>query len=100
LQTAEELRFFDSRDPNQLQLLQGFDDSWLAEAIRNVFKGREVSLPDLREFVLAETPCHTYAGALKRLEGDCLEVVSAPEGRRSGAFKKYEDDPEFRMRFS
>ena len=93
-------KFFDSRDPNQLQLLEGFDDTWLAHAIRREFAGREVSMPEVSHFVLTETPCHKYAGALKRLEGDCLEVVSPQEGRRSGTFVKYEGDPEFRMRFS
>lgn len=61
-------RFSDATDPDQLKLLSGFDDEWLADHLALHFAGQRVEIGELREYILTETPCHRYATAVKILE--------------------------------
>jgi three-Cys-motif partner protein len=91
---------FSDRHSGQLRMLPGFDQKWLAEKLRVSLENREMKVDEIRHYVLTETPCYLYNGALASLEktGD-LGVVAAPPGRKEGTFAKYVDDPEFIVRF-
>jgi hypothetical protein len=84
-----EFRFSDKDDPSQLHLLKdAFDPRWLAEELRNRLGGRKMTVSDVVEFVLVETPCYLFREALKSLEtkGD-MKVFSAPPERRPATYK-------------
>ena len=81
-------RFSDRDDPGQLKLLnETFDQPWLAEKLSDRLAGRTMSAADIKEYVLAETPCYLFKGALKSLEAaKTALVINAPTGRRPGTF--------------
>jgi three-Cys-motif partner protein len=85
-----EFRFSDRDNPAQLQLLEEtFDQNWLAAELR-ALSGRTMSVADVKEHVLTQTPCYLFKGALKSLEGSGVAVVvSAPVTRKP---KTYPDD--------
>jgi len=84
-----EFRFSDRDDPKQLQLLhQSFDDHWLADELRTRLKGRTMTAAEVKEYVLAATPCYLFKTALKSLElSEDASVIHAPIGRRKGVYK-------------
>lgn len=91
---------FSDRHSNQLMLLPGFDQDWLAERLLEAFDGHEMKVREIRHFVLTETNCHQYNGALTKLEKDGrLKIVAAPSGRRRGSFKTHADNDNFVVRF-
>lgn len=81
-------KFSDKDNPNQLRLLDDqFDQPWLAEELETQLGGKEMTVADLKEFVLVNTPCHLFKDALKRLENsEKLEIARPPAGRRPGTF--------------
>jgi len=82
-----EFRFSDCDNPGQLQLLeQAFGDQWLAAELR-ALAGRTMSVADIKEYVLAKTPCYLFKGALKSLESSgAVEVANAPPDRKPGTY--------------
>jgi three-Cys-motif partner protein len=85
-----EFRFSDRDDPSQLALLsKAFDDAWLADELIEQLGGRTMSVTEVYEFVLVETPCYLYKSALKAIEGKSMTVVEAPPGRKP---KTYPDE--------
>lgn len=85
-----EFRFSDRDNPEQPMFLDmSIDDNWLAEHLDSALASREMKASDIKEYVLAETPCYKFKEALKKLEKADparLIVVQAPEGRRSGTY--------------
>jgi hypothetical protein len=91
---------FSDRYSEQLMLLPGFDQRWLADMLRSALLGQEMSVGNVRHFVLTKTPCYLYVDALKSLEQDgSLEVVKVPLKRKRGSFAAHVDDPDFIVRF-
>lgn len=94
-----QFRFLD-RHADQLDLLKGFDQHWLAQHLSSSLRGRQLSIRQIKEHVLRETPCFQYAKALTLLEHEeGLVLHNIPPGRKSGAFAKYVDDPSFQVLF-
>lgn len=84
-------RFSDADNPNQLTLLdECCSPAWLAEELRAKLIGREMTIWQIKEFVLTNTPCYLFKEALKILETgerQRLRVLKAPAGRRRGDYK-------------
>lgn len=85
---------FSDRHADHPQLLAGFDEAWLADALFDEFRGRELSLQAIVEHVLVSTPCYLYNDALGILEKrGTLTLKGAPPERRARSFRKFVDDP-------
>lgn len=90
-------RFSDRDDPDQLRLLSGCTQEWLAGELEYHLRGREMLVQEIKEFVLTDTPCYLFKQALKILEReDRIVVMDSPVGRRSGTFPSND----IRIRFS
>jgi three-Cys-motif partner protein len=91
---------FSDKHSGQFNLLPGFDQGWLAGALRSSLAEREMNVGEIRHYVLTETPCYIYNDALAQLErnGD-IEIVSSPPDRRKGSFAKYDEDERLVIRF-
>ncbi len=83
-----EFRFSDRDNPNQLALLsKAFDDEWLASDLGSRLGGKIMTATEVYEFVLVETPCYLFRGALKLLESSGrVSIVGAPLGRKPKTF--------------
>ena len=82
-------RFSDQDNPEQIPLLDvSFSQEWLAEQLEIRLADRTMSVGEVKEFVLTETPCYLYKEALAILERktDGMQVQETPLGRRRGAF--------------
>ncbi len=83
-----EFRFSDRDDPGQLSLLEdAYGQDWLADEVAEKLAGKVLTVAQVKEFVLTETPCRLFKDALRKLE--CrkeLRVTNAPQGRRPGTF--------------
>jgi len=80
-------RFSDRDQPGQLLLLKGFDDEWLADELSRRLAGKTLTVEEVKTFVLTETPCYLFKGALKRLEKNSkLLPVAPPVGRKPGTY--------------
>ena len=91
---------FSDKHSGQLNLLPGFDQSWLAGNLRSSLAGHQMTVEEIRHYVLTETPCYIYNEALAQLErNEEIEIPSSPPGRRKGSFKKYVDDERLVIRF-
>jgi three-Cys-motif partner protein len=99
---AGEFTFSDATDVNQLVL---FDREprydLLANQLQDQFRGKEVALSQIEEFVLAETPFREthYKRVLKIFESSDpprLTLDATPKDRRKGTFPS----PAMRVRFS
>ncbi|HWO18638.1 MAG TPA: three-Cys-motif partner protein TcmP [Kofleriaceae bacterium] len=95
-----EFRFSDATNQAQLLLFSPQPDfEKLAQAICARFASREVTVNEIEDFVLAETPFHETQykrNVLTKLEDrGVITAVSPPAKRRRGAFP-----PELRLRFS
>lgn len=95
--------FSDATDPNQMVLFGGeprYDQ--LRQQILSQFAGREVTVGDVEEFVLAETAfreTHYKRQVLRPLElanAPELQVLNAPPGRKPGTYAS----PSLRLRFT
>ena len=64
-----------------------YDDDALARDLQQVLGGRKLTLAELNEHVLVETPAYKWKAAAASLEKrSLLTVVDCPPGRRSGSF--------------
>ena len=88
--------FSDARSPSQLTMLDRCDDAWLGTHLRERLAARDVTVREIGEHVLVETPLVSFRSVLATLERDGrIAVPSPPPGRRKGAFK----DPAMIVRF-
>lgn len=80
--------FSDFTDPNQMQLFSEPNYSELERLLSKHFKGKTVSIEEVKEFVIADTPFYKYkAEALKLMEAASkIEVISADPRRRKGTY--------------
>ena len=80
-------RFSDKEDPSQLSLFEDYNDTILAAELISTLQGRTLTVSQVKEFVLTETPAYLYKKALSLLEKESkLKVTNAPPGRRKGTF--------------
>jgi len=80
-------RFSDKDNPSQLNLFVNYNSSLLANDLISSLGGNTLTVFQVKEFVLTETPAYLYKKALKMLEDkDLLRVSEAPLGRRKGTF--------------
>ncbi|MHC4087824.1 MAG: three-Cys-motif partner protein TcmP [Planctomycetota bacterium] len=81
-------RFSDKDDPSQLNLFQACTDEILAHELSSSLKGQTLTVSQIKEFVLTQTPACSYKTALKFLEikEKLIEVKNAPANRRRGTF--------------
>lgn len=98
-----EFRFSDATDQDQLVLFSGKPDfALLTTLVLSKFAGRETTVGQIEEFVLADTafPSAGYKQeVLKRLEIDDpprLHIIDPPRGRRRGTYS----DPSLRLKFA
>ncbi|MHC4402364.1 MAG: three-Cys-motif partner protein TcmP [Planctomycetota bacterium] len=97
--TTGGFHFSDSDNPAQLRLLKDtFDQTWLAEELSVKLAGKTLTVGQVKEYVLTETPCCLYKRALSALECSSdpkVEVLNAPPKRRRGTFS----EEHFKIRF-
>jgi three-Cys-motif partner protein len=82
------LRFSDKDDPLQLNLFKVCTDETLAHELASNLKGQTLSVLQIKEYVLTQTPAYLYKSALKLLEikEKLIEVKNALDNRRRGTF--------------
>ena len=68
-------------------LLKDLNDQWLAGELGRRLGGKTLTVEEIKTFVLTETPCYLFKGALKMLESAKTVVpVGASPGRRPGTY--------------
>lgn len=91
---------FSDKFSMQWKLFGVHDQPWLANRLAEIFAGSTRSIAEVRDFVLTETPCHSYTKALRILEGESrIEAVNEPARRRKGTFGNLANDPDFLLHF-
>jgi hypothetical protein len=85
-----DFRFSDGDNPEQSMMFsECYGQSWLAEELVTRLGGEMMTVARVKEFVLTQTPCYLFKGALKILEledSPRLTVTKQPAGRESGNF--------------
>ncbi len=88
--TSGAFRFSDSDSPGQLRLFNDrFDEDWLAGEPAAKLAGRTMTVAQIKEYVLVETPCYLFKEALKSLEignSPSLRAVKVPARRNRGQY--------------
>jgi three-Cys-motif partner protein len=80
-------RFCDKDDPSQLHLFNEYTDESLATELGLSFRGKTVTVGEVMEFVLTETPACKFKGCLRDMEKTGrLRPIGAPPKRRKGTF--------------
>jgi three-Cys-motif partner protein len=82
-------RFSDRDNPEQLSLLDDcFSQDWLADELTRQLTHRTLTVAEVKEYALEQTPCCLFKNALRRLETQdrTVSVVQAPPGRKSGQY--------------
>lgn len=81
-------RFSDRDDPTQLKLLaEEFDQNWLAEVLAEKLSGKEITVGEVKGYVLENTPCYLYKDALGKLYSEKrLQIPRPPKNWRRGTF--------------
>jgi hypothetical protein len=81
-------RFSDKHDPKQVTFLSAYDDAGLADMLEARFKGQTVTMEQIREYVLVETPYYVFKTGLGIIEKDRkrLTVAGAAATRRRGQY--------------
>ncbi len=76
-------QFSDKDNPDQFELFENYSDQHLASDIRRTFAGCTLTVGQIKEFVLTETPEYRFKRALKIMESsEKLSPVNPPHGRR------------------
>ncbi|HEU5377259.1 MAG TPA: hypothetical protein VFV38_17660 [Ktedonobacteraceae bacterium] len=80
--------FSDFTDPNQMLLFSEPNYGELERLLSTHFRGKTVSIEDIEEYVIADTPFWKYkAEALKPMEAASkIEVISLDPKRRRGTY--------------
>lgn len=80
-------RFSDKDNPSQLSLFCDYQDEILAQDLTSNLHGKTLTVFQVKEFVLTETPAYLYKNALKHLEKQGkLKAIDPPPKRRKGTF--------------
>lgn len=81
-------RFSDKDNPSQLSLFCDYQDEILAQDLTSNLHGKALTVFQVKEFVLTETPAYLYKkNALKHLEEQGkLKAIDPPPKRRKGTF--------------
>jgi len=73
------------------KLFSSYSEDALVADLTARLDGREMTVGEIHEHVLVNTPAHKYKSALQKMEKlGSLEVVNPPQGRRAGTFPKDE----------
>lgn len=90
-----QFRFSDKDHPGQVNFLNDmFTEQWLAEELSANLAGKTMTVAEVREYVLKETPCYKFKKALRILETEAypgLQVIKKPANRRRGQFAQEEE---------
>jgi three-Cys-motif partner protein len=88
---------FSDRDGfEQLKFLISFDDTWLAEHMAGRFRGQTLTVGEINEYVLTQTPCYKFRESLGLLERDGRAVpVNPPPSRQRCSYT----DDSLKIRF-
>ncbi len=91
--------FSDAANPDQLSLMSaGLAEGWLSAHLKRQFGGQTVTLTEVRQHVLVDTPLVKFKKALAELErSNVVTVVNSPNARRRGTFP---DDMNLRLAFA
>lgn len=80
-------QFSDKDNPDQFRLFEQYSDNHLASDIRDAFKGQKITVQQVHEFVLTETPAYRHKPGLRSLERENhLKPIDPPPKRRKGTF--------------
>ncbi len=80
-------RFSDKDDPSQLHLFARYTEDTLADELMLRLGGEILTVADVRQIVLTETPAYKFKNCLKAMEKNGrIRVVSAPPDRHKGTF--------------
>jgi three-Cys-motif partner protein len=80
-------RFSDKNDPSQLRLFEKYNDNLCAEELTQNLKSKTLTLEQIKEYVLTETPAYLYKPALVILEKkQLIKIHNPPAKRRMGTF--------------
>lgn len=89
---AGQFKFSDAQDARQLRLFGGVSDASLARFLSDKLCGKTMTVFQVKEFILTQTPCYLYNEALAILEREGrLHLVDPPKERRRGSFAKFPD---------
>lgn len=91
---SAEFAFCDGDDADQMMMFTQCDDEWLQNRLVKEFAGREVSVKNIRDFVLLRTPMISYALNMATLQRRGLVTPLGSAERIS-----YVDDLERKVRF-
>jgi hypothetical protein len=79
--------FSDEHGLGQMTLLNRYSDDALATEMKKGLMGKTLTVEQVKEWVLVETPAYRFKNALKILESDgFLSPVNAPPNRKVGQF--------------
>lgn len=81
-------RFSDKDNPSQISLFCDYQDDIFAQDLTSNLQGKTLTVFQVKEFVLTETPAYLYKkNALKHLEEQGkLKAIDPPPKRRKGTF--------------
>lgn len=87
---------FSDKHANSLGKLFTYGDTELGRDLFDALDGQTLTVAEVEEYVLVNTPACKYRRALGNLErSGRLEAIDPPPGRRQGSF----NDPNMRVRF-
>jgi three-Cys-motif partner protein len=90
--------FSDKHGLDQLSLLTSYGEDRLEEELERGLAGRKISVLEIKEWVLTETPAYLFKGALAKLEKrGILKPLNPTASRRTGKFPDDELILEFSM---
>ncbi len=87
---------FSDKHSTQLDKMFPVDNEWLANHLFTEHRNQTMTVGEIKEYVLTETPCHTFKDALAHLERNKkLKPVNPPQGRKRCHFP----DEEMKVHF-
>jgi hypothetical protein len=76
-------RFSREGSPEQMTIFEQYGDQLLAQDLSKALKDQILTVEQVKEYVLTQTPACNFKSAMKLLETDNrLEAIEAPPGRR------------------
>ena len=79
--------FSDKHGLGQLSLLTSYGDASLEAELERGLAGRTMSVLEIKEWVLTETPAYLFKGPLAKLEKrGVVKALKPPTGRKPGTY--------------